>query len=170
MVFAGMAGAALAATACPAMGWRILWLLVASGIQLRLACNLLDGMVAVEGGRKSPAGVLWNEVPDRFSDAAILVGAGYAAGSIPVLGWAAAVLAILTAYVRAMGAAAGCGEHFEGIMSKPKRMAALTIAAIGAFAYPSLPWMILALSIVAAGSLVTCLQRLWNIASQLRHV
>jgi phosphatidylglycerophosphate synthase len=170
MVFAALAGAALAATACPAMGWRVLWLFGAAGIQLRLACNLLDGMVAVEGGRKSPAGVLWNEVPDRFSDAAILVGAGYAAGSIPVLGWAAAVLAILTAYVRAMGAAAGCGEHFEGIMSKPKRMAALTIAAIGAFVYPSLPWMILALSIVAAGSLVACLQRLWNIASELRHV
>jgi len=40
-------------------------------------CNLLDGMVAIEGGLKTPAGELFNDVPDRISDPLILVGAGY---------------------------------------------------------------------------------------------
>src|SRR5688572_18181181 len=40
-------------------------LLCALAVQLRLLCNLLDGMVAVEGGRGGPTGPLWNELPDR---------------------------------------------------------------------------------------------------------
>lgn len=173
MVFATVAGVAFGGTGFFS-GWEraALWVIAAAGIQLRLACNLLDGMVAVEGGRKSPLGALWNEVPDRYSDAVILVGAGYAAGSLEVAGWIAAVLALLTAYIRAMGAAAGCGEHFEGIMSKPKRMATLTVASVGACFLSGIPWMLLALGVVAAGSLLTCFQRLRNIAEELkgRHV
>lgn len=174
MVFATVAGAAFFGTAHLA-GWErgLLLVLAAAGIQLRLACNLLDGMVAVEGGKKSPVGALWNEIPDRYSDAVILVGAGYAASSgWEILGWLAAILAILTAYIRAVGAASGCGEHFEGIMSKPKRMATMTVAALGAAVLPALPWIPAALSVVALGSLATCFGRLRRIAKELegRHV
>ena len=42
------------------------------GVQLRLLCNLLDGMVAVEQGKQTPFGVLYNEMPDRVSDSALL--------------------------------------------------------------------------------------------------
>lgn len=49
--------------------------------QLRLLCNLLDGMVAVEAGKGSPDGPFWNKMPDRVSDILILVGIGYAARS-----------------------------------------------------------------------------------------
>lgn len=43
-----------------------LWLILAAlSIQARLLCNLFDGMVAVEGGKKTPAGELFNDVPDR---------------------------------------------------------------------------------------------------------
>jgi hypothetical protein len=38
-------------------------------VQHRLLCNLLDGMVAIEGGKSSATGALFNEVPDRLSDA-----------------------------------------------------------------------------------------------------
>src|SRR5713226_5977624 len=34
-------------------------------IQLRLLANLLDGLMAVEEGKKTPTGVLYNEIPDR---------------------------------------------------------------------------------------------------------
>src|SRR4051812_42207120 len=62
------AGAALAATASlPSPGQRIAWLAGGLLIQLRLLANMLDGMVAVEGGRASPVGELYNEVPDRVS-------------------------------------------------------------------------------------------------------
>src|SRR5690348_14657426 len=81
-LFAGAgAGLALAATAHLEDGWqRLAWLAAAGLIQVRLLSNLLDGMVAVECGRASPVGELYNEVPDRISDAAVLIGAGYAQG------------------------------------------------------------------------------------------
>ena len=43
--------------------------------QYGLLANLLDGLVAVEGGRRSPTGELFNEVPDRVSDVLVLAGA-----------------------------------------------------------------------------------------------
>ena len=52
-------------------------------IQLRLIANLLDGLVAVEGGKRTPTGELYNEAPDRIADTAVLVGAGYAVGGSP---------------------------------------------------------------------------------------
>ena len=41
-------------------------LLAAVFIQCRLLCNLFDGMVAVEGGKSTPAGELFNDIPDRI--------------------------------------------------------------------------------------------------------
>ena len=40
----------------------------AAAVQARLVCNLLDGMVAIEGGKKSSVGALYNEFPDRIAD------------------------------------------------------------------------------------------------------
>lgn len=74
-------------------------------ILLRLLCNLFDGMVAIEGGKKSRNGDLYNDMPDRFSDIFLIIPAGYAAGGIGVeLGWLAALLAVMTAYFRWIGA------------------------------------------------------------------
>jgi phosphatidylglycerophosphate synthase len=142
-------------------------LAAAAGIQLRLLCNMLDGMVAIEGGLRSPTGDLWNEVPDRVADSLILVAAGYGVAALPggvALGWAAALLAMLTAYVRALGASLGQPGCFHGPMAKPHRMALLTAAAI--LAAIVLPWQIadhllwLALALIAAGSAITAWRRL----------
>ena len=38
----------------------ILFVAAAVAIQLRLLANMLDGMVAVEGGRGGPTGAIWN--------------------------------------------------------------------------------------------------------------
>jgi phosphatidylglycerophosphate synthase len=62
-----------------------------------LPCNLLDGMVAVEHGRKFPLGVLYKEFPDRVADSVIYV------CEVPWLGWLGALWAALTAYVRVFG-------------------------------------------------------------------
>src|SRR5262249_12344062 len=65
LVFAGIAAAALAASRDGSDGLRaVLLLAAAAGIQLRLLCNLLDGMVAVEGARRTKSGELFNDVPD----------------------------------------------------------------------------------------------------------
>jgi phosphatidylglycerophosphate synthase len=73
---------------------RSLFFLAAGLVQLRLLANMLDGMVAVEGNMRSPTGDIYNEAPDRISDVAVLVGAGYAVNSLPALGYLAAVLGI----------------------------------------------------------------------------
>jgi phosphatidylglycerophosphate synthase len=83
-------------------------------IQLRLLANLLDGLMAVEEGKKTPTGVLYNEFPDRIADTVLLAATGYASGW-PDLGWLAAVLAIATAYIRAFGGSLGYEQDFSGL-------------------------------------------------------
>lgn len=145
----------------PEAGW-LLWLLAALLIQLRLLANMLDGMVAVGRGIASPAGELFNEVPDRVSDTAALVGLGIAAGA-PVLGWAAALAAMATAYVRTVGRAAGAPSDFRGPMAKPHRMALVTAVALWCGLAP-VAWSagvpVVALWIILALSLLTAWRRL----------
>src|SRR5437899_7943244 len=70
-----LAGVAFVATAFTE-AWvdRLCWVAGAVCVQLRLLANLLDGMVAVASNRTSKVGELFNEVPDRLSDAATLIG------------------------------------------------------------------------------------------------
>lgn len=148
-----------------------LYIIAILGVQLRLLCNLLDGMVAVEGGRASPLGPLFNEFPDRIADSLLIVALGYAAGA-PAIGWAGALLAALTAYVRVSGGALGLPQDFRGPMAKQHRMAVLTaacaIALIEAYAYGTRHALTIAVWIIAAGSLATCVTRTREIARRLQ--
>jgi phosphatidylglycerophosphate synthase len=134
LVFAAGAGAALYFSGrTPPVERMWLLLLAAAGIQLRLLCNMLDGMVAVEGGRQTKSGEVFNDLPDRIADTLIFICAGYAAWDHPhalELGYAAAVLAVFTAYVRMLGGASGLQQRFIGPMAKQQRMAVLTIACL----------------------------------------
>ena len=173
LLFGCLGGAAFAATARIPGGEPWFFAAAAACIQLRLLCNLLDGMVAIEGGRRSPVGELFNEAPDRTSDAATLVGAGYAAAASPVLGWAAACVALWVAYVRALAKTAGAPNDFCGPMAKPHRMALMTGTAIFLAVAPgawrqSFPWMDAALAVVVVGGLVTSVRRLVRAARYLR--
>jgi phosphatidylglycerophosphate synthase len=140
-------------------------------IQLRLLCNLLDGMVAIEGGKQSAVGALYNEFPDRIADSVLLVALGYAAQE-PWLGWLAALLAALTAYVRATGGALGLAQDFRGPMAKPHRMAVLTLAcvagAVEMFWNGTRYALLAAAVVIAAGSALTCVTRTRAIARELR--
>jgi phosphatidylglycerophosphate synthase len=132
--FAAGAGAALYFSAAFAGGARA-WLLVlaVAGIQGRLLCNMLDGMVAIEGGRQTKSGEIFNDLPDRVADALIFICAGYAARmhSFGVeLGYIAATLAIFTAYVRMLGGASGLKQSFIGPMAKQHRMFTLSLACV----------------------------------------
>ena len=139
--------------------------------QIRLLCNLFDGMVAIEGGKAEPDGPFWNEFPDRIADLLILVGAGYGVG-LPSLGWAAAAFAIFTAYVRELGRASGQARDFSGPMAKPHRMATMTAAALVSVFEPF--WngrgeiLTLGLAVVALGAAFTVLRRSSHLVSTLR--
>lgn len=147
-------------------------LLVAAAVfcQLRLLCNLLDGMVAVEAGKQAPDGAFWNEFPDRVADIVILVGAGYGAGE-PTLGWAAACFAVVTAYTRELGRACGLPADFSGPMAKPHRMAAITAAAFLSLLEPL--WsgrndvLVVVLWVVTIGAAATSLRRAAKIVRRL---
>jgi phosphatidylglycerophosphate synthase len=155
---------------------RVVALLAGAGlIQLRLLCNMLDGMVAVEGGHQTPLGEMFNDMPDRFADLAILLGAGYSLSAFPwgiQLGWLAGALAVLTAYVRLLGGALGTRQSFAGPMAKPQRMAVLTLACVLSTLEPLWGWhgqtLACALVLVAAGSLVTIVRRTAVIAAELQ--
>jgi phosphatidylglycerophosphate synthase len=153
-------------------GHWLAWLAAAACVQLRLVCNLLDGMVAIEGGAKTRTGPIYNEFPDRVADTLLMVPAGYAAGE-PWLGWAAALLAALTAYVRVFGGSVGLRQDFGGVMAKQRRMAALTVGLVVQAAETPLlgsRWSLLVATVViAAGSLVTCLTRTVAIARALER-
>jgi phosphatidylglycerophosphate synthase len=140
------------------------------GVQIRLLCNLLDGMVAIEHGKQTPLGALYNELPDRVSDSLLFIALGYASG-IPWLGWLTALLAALTAYIRVFGGALGFAEDFRGPMAKQHRMAVLTagcllsiIEHLGVGTNHSLP---MACGLIAAGSLLTCWTRIGALVRRL---
>lgn len=181
MVACIVAGVALAMTAQVdhEIARRGLWLAAAVLVPLRLIGNMLDGMVALETASASPLGELYNEIPDRISDAATLIGLGYATFSSSILGYVATTLAILTAYVRAQGKAAGARHEFCGPMAKPHRM--FLVAAIALFmAITPVSWQQLGreaaawgipavgLLVISIGCVVTVLRRLSRIAQTLR--
>ena len=153
-----------------------LGLLVAAAtlVQLRLLANLMDGMLAIEEGRQSKTGPLFNEIPDRIADVLFLAAAGYAVtwfSWAESLGWAAAVAAVLTAYVRVLGGSLGLEEHFSGPMAKPHRMAVLTTACLlsmieVAYGYEGRV-LAVALAVIAAGSVVTFARRTRLLAREL---
>lgn len=172
MVFAGIGGVLFATSAGLdgiARGAELL--LAALMCQARLLCNLFDGMVAVEGGKSAPDGGFWNEAPDRVSDVMLFVGAGIGAGA-PVLGWAAAAMALATAYVRELGRAEGLAPDFCGPMAKPQRMAVLTgagvLAAVEPLVVDSPHVLSAALWIVAVGAGATAFRRAARMIAAMR--
>jgi phosphatidylglycerophosphate synthase len=173
---AGAGAAILGFRQCDHRAVQIALLLAAAAcIQLRLICNLMDGMVAVEGGRRSKTGEIYNDLPDRISDTLIIVPFGYAIpsahGWAPELGWLAALLAMFTAYVRMLGDASGTAQYFLGPMAKPQRMAVLTVACAAATVEIYAGWrgwvFLAALLLIVAGSGATAVRRLSRIAGEM---
>src|ERR1043166_236141 len=172
-----VAGVALGMTSI--VDHRILWVIAAARAQLRLTANMLDGMVAIASRRTSKTGELYNEVPDRISDAAVFIGAGFAWGGNVTLGYVATILAIFTAYVRAAGKIAGAPNEFCGPMAKQHRMLVITIACLYSVVAPR-SWqsfhlndldigvMSLALVLITAGCVITVVRRVHRIVRDLR--
>ncbi len=157
---------------------RIFWLVSALGAQLRLTANMLDGMVALASSRASKTGELYNEVPDRVSDAAVFIGAGFAWGGNVALGYIATILAIFTAYIRAAGKIAGAPNEFCGPMAKQHRMLVITVGCLYSAVVPQswqifhldnlkLGVMTLSLTVIIAGCLITVVRRLKRIVRAL---
>lgn len=179
MVAGMLAGAAFAATQFFPDFWRPAFFAAAALIQLRLLANMLDGMVAVQTKTDSPVGELFNEIPDRVSDAFTIIGAGYALGGSPELGFIATCLAIFLAYLRAQGKVAGAHQEYCGPLAKPQRMFLLTVLALVCtfapagwmdFETPAVGWGLMAwgLALLIVGELITAVRRLARITAALK--
>jgi phosphatidylglycerophosphate synthase len=137
-------------------------------IQLRLICNLLDGMVAIEYNKKSKVGDLYNEVPDRISDTLILLGAGLFVSRAPEtmnIAWACVFLSCLTAYLRVFGASLVNKHYFLGPMAKQHRMAVLSVASLVSLVWE--PALYFSFYLILLGLVVTCFRRVAAIARDL---
>jgi phosphatidylglycerophosphate synthase len=179
IAFAFTGAAFLLASGVSEGALRVLCLIAAATcVQLRLLANMLDGMVAVEHGRGSPTGPIWNELPDRIADALFLVAAGYGASEAGPdvglwLGWLAALLAVLTAYIRELGRGLGFAADFAGPMAKPHRMFALTVTCVVSAFEPLWGWfgesLAIGLAIIALGTAWTAVRRTRTLARRLRE-
>jgi phosphatidylglycerophosphate synthase len=164
----------------PGILLRMIWLLAVAAVLFRGACNILDGVMAVETGMSTPVGLLWNEVPDRISDGAALIGAGYALGGVPVLGWGAALVAVLATYIRVQCRVAGLPMDYSGPMAKPMRMLVLCGAAVWTAVVPQ-SWypgwgpdgewgvMVPALMLIIAGGVITIIRRTYRAVNILQE-
>jgi phosphatidylglycerophosphate synthase len=156
------------------------WVTGATLVLVRLLANMFDGMVAIELRKATRVGALYNEVPDRISDAAVLIGSGYAAGGCVELGYLAACVALFVAYVRSTARMAGAPSDFSGPMAKQQRMFAVILAAVYTGLAPStwyFTWgprqawgpMAFALALVVVGGVFTAVLRLRRAARGLRN-
>lgn len=165
--FSALSAACLLLARTGDLPWRSVFFIGAAAfIPFRGLCNVCDGLMAVEGGLRTKSGEIFNDLPDRVSDSLVLVAAGYAIPEVAwgaELGWLAALLAALTAYVRVLGAAAGAAQQFGGPMAKTHRMVVLGAACLAAAVESGVGQtaraMVGGLVIVAAGCTVTIVRR-----------
>ncbi|QJD66397.1 CDP-alcohol phosphatidyltransferase family protein [Xanthomonas campestris pv. badrii] len=155
-------------------------LLAVLGLQGRLWCNRMDGVLARQAHMISRAGEVYNDAPDRLSDVLVCVGLGYGLQpGLPwaaQLGWAAALCCVATAYVRMLGLACGTPEPRQGPMSRVQRMHWLSLAALLAVPLQwigqprSAAWLLSgALAVLIAGALLTVVLRLRTIVRTLEQ-
>jgi phosphatidylglycerophosphate synthase len=140
---------------------------------LRLWFNMLDGMVALASGKASLRGEIVNELPDRVSDVVIFAGMAHSGLANPYLGYWAAIMAVMTAYVGTLGQAVTGKRRFEGVMSKQWRMVWLCIGALGVAHQqlgkpPRFPALDTTCVIVIVGCVQTIGVRLWKILAELK--
>ena len=167
--------AALIAAICFWKSGTRRWLLISAPLfcYLRLWFNMLDGLVAFATGKASRRGEILNDLPDRISDIVIFVGVAHSGLMNPLIGYWAAIFAVLTSYVGLFGQALGVQRQFGGIMSKPWRMVALQAGASLTFflapqssaTFTVLDWTCL---LVIAGCVETIVVRLKRITAALQ--
>ncbi|UYB51964.1 CDP-alcohol phosphatidyltransferase family protein [Xanthomonas sp. AM6] len=178
-------GFAVLAALMFALAWREppraaagLLVLAAFGLQGRLLCNRLDGLMARQAQMVGRAGAVYNDAPDRLSDVLVCLGVGYGLQHVlswgAELGWAAALLCVGTAYVRMLGLACGVSEPVQGPMARVQRMHWLSLAALLAAAALLLQRsaiaqtiVVLALALLVAGAVLTLAIRLRAIVREL---
>jgi len=137
---------------------------------LRIVTIRLDQAMQLPHQRSNPEEYSFSEVPERVSDAVTLIGFGFAVDSDPWLGLAAALAAILSAYVRSYAVMRGAARKSasSGPMTRTHRLLLVSVTAIViVLPLPSdrvaTPIPIIALWVILVGCVATILIRWLNL-------
>ena len=113
------------------LGWVLL--LTPVFITLRMMCNLLDGMVAIERAMTSPQGEALQDTVDRLADSCMVLGAAFSPIGDLRLGIVAITLMLISSYVGIQKKAVGGSREYGGILGKGDRFLLFSIASVGRY-------------------------------------
>jgi len=143
---------------------HICWLVAAVASSLRLFCTVTgESLNRLSGSRTGFEDESYRLIPERVSDATILIGLGFAESSNPWLGLSSALLAILSSYLRSIRDI----DPNRGIMKRTHRL--VIVIAVALLMLTPLPptvgplgipvW---GLGLISAGCVVTSVLRWTN--------
>ncbi|MFG2822778.1 phosphatidylinositol phosphate synthase [Kitasatospora sp. NPDC048365] len=143
-------------------------------ITLFIFSDLVDGNMARQAGRSSKWGAFLDSTLDRVADAAIFGGLAmwYAGKGANELLCAVAIFCLasgqVVSYTKARGESLGFPVNVNGVVERAERLVislvAAGVAGLATFGVPYVEWLLpFALWVVAAGSLVTVLQRMLTV-------
>lgn len=107
---------------------------------VRLVLNLLDGALARRTGRTHALGELYNELGDRLADIVFLAPVAFLPGANQPLVLLGVLGAVLASFAGLAPRAAGGDRIYRGILSKPGRMALLSVFAVAALVAGPAAW------------------------------
>jgi CDP-diacylglycerol--glycerol-3-phosphate 3-phosphatidyltransferase len=156
------AAGSLAVGAITAANARHAWLflLLAVWFLLRMALNVMDGMLAREFAHQSRLGAYLNEIGDLASDAALYAPFAFVAPFAPLGVWLVIVLSGITEIAGVLGQALGATRRYDGPMGKSDRT--LVFGALGlligsGFALPA--WFAWLMPLLALLLVITIVRR-----------
>ncbi|MFD9127878.1 phosphatidylinositol phosphate synthase [Kitasatospora sp. NPDC059571] len=143
-------------------------------ITLFIFSDLVDGNMARQAGRSSKWGAFLDSTLDRVADAAIFGGLAmwYAGSGNNDLLCAVALFCLasgqVVSYTKARGESLGFPVDVSGLVERAERLVislvAAGVAGLHTFGLPYVEWLLpFALWVVAAGSLVTVMQRILTV-------
>ncbi len=154
--------------------WEELYLLGGIAFAVGSICDTLDGRYSRMSGKGSPFGAFLDSTLDRIEEGVVLTAVAYqfsrSASHVAVAAVVVAVLAsLMVSYTRARAEALGV-ECKVGIASRPVRVVILSAGLILAKGAGVVDIELLepAVYVLAALSVVTVLQRIWHVRSQLK--
>ncbi len=106
----------------------------------RLILNLLDGALARRTGMIHAKGELFNEVGDRLADVLMLAPVAFVPGAHQATVLLGVTMAVLASFTSVATKAAGGTRSYRGILSKPGRMALLSVTALAVIVVGPAAW------------------------------
>jgi archaetidylinositol phosphate synthase len=94
---------------------------------LRMTLNTIDGVIAIEHGNLRAKGEIINALPDRYSDAFILIGIGLSPMCTPWLGMAGMASVFLVSYTGMLSKAIAINWQHHGPCGKVERLILIMI-------------------------------------------